>query len=181
MIPHDDVIKIKTGLIYARVSVLKTVSLGKVAMSQEGPTRPATLTTRLLSDVHQIINVSQNPENPSVTATSSGSTATVSPPVTSVQNSEPVHVVLRLSTTTVPSTSTTSVIHSPTPSFFENSPSNFEVRRFYLLGFVFSCCTKVSVSSRASNPRRFLFMKFFFNSGVVLARVLPVLFYLWPF
>ena len=115
---------------YAGVSVRKTVSLSEVAMSHDGPARPATLTPQLLSNVHQVTNVLQNPENPSVSATSSGTTTTVSSSVTLVQNSEPAHVVLSSSTTTVPSTSTTSVTPSPTPSFSETSQSNFEVRRF---------------------------------------------------
>ena len=79
---------------YAGVSVRKTVSLSEVAMSHDGPARPAALTPQLLSNVHQVTNVLQNPE------------------------------------TTVPSTSTTSVTPSPTPSFSETSQSNFEVRRF---------------------------------------------------
>ena len=115
---------------YARVSVRKTVSLSEVAMPHEGPVRPAAVTPQLLSNAHQVTNVLQNPENPSVSATSSGSTATVSSSVTSVQNSEPAHVVLSSSTTTVPSTSTTSVTPSLAPSLSENSQSNFEVRRF---------------------------------------------------
>ena len=114
----------------ARVSVRKTASLSEVAMSHEGPARPAVFTPQLLSNVHQVTNVLQNPENPSVSATSSGSTATVSSSVTSVQNSEPAHVVLSSSTTTVPSTSTTSVTPSPIPSLSGNSQSNFEVRGF---------------------------------------------------
>ena len=131
MIPRDDVVSIiEHWLMYARVAVRKTVSLSEVAMPHEGPARPAAVTPQLLSNVHQVTNVLQNPENPSVSATSSGSTATVSSSVTSVQNSEPAHVVLSSSTTTVPSTSTTSVTPSPTPSLSENSQSNFEVRRF---------------------------------------------------
>ena len=114
----------------ARVSVRKTASLSEVAMSHEGPARPAAFTPQLLSNVHQVTNVLQNPENPSVSATSSGSTATVSSSVTSVQNSEPAHVVLSSSTTTVPSTSTNSVTSSPIPSLSGNSQSSFEVRRF---------------------------------------------------
>ena len=115
---------------YARVSVRKTVCLSEVAMSHEGPARPAAFTPQLLSNVHQVTNVLQNKENPSVSATSSGSTAAVSSSVTSVQNSEPAHVVLSSSTTTVPSTSTTSVTPSPIPSLSGNSQSNFEERRF---------------------------------------------------
>ena len=115
---------------YTRVSVRKTVSLSEVAMSHDGPARPAALTPQLLSNVHQVTNVLQKPENPSVLATSLGTTTTVSSSVTSVQNSEPAHVVLSSSTTTVPSTSTTSVTHSPTPSFSETSQGKFEVRRF---------------------------------------------------
>ena len=115
---------------YARVSVRKTVNLSEVAMSHEGPARPAAFTPQLLSNVHQVTNVLQNPENPSVSATSSGSTATVSSSVTSVQNSEPAQVVLNSSTTTVPSTFTTSVTPFPIPSLSENSQSNFEMRRF---------------------------------------------------
>ena len=115
---------------YARVSVRKTVNLSEVAMSHEGPARPAAFTPQLLSNVHQVTNVLQNPENPSVSATSSGSTATVSSSVTSVQNSEPAQVVLNSSTTTVPSTFTTSVTPFPSPSLSENSQSNFEMRRF---------------------------------------------------
>ena len=129
---------------YARVSVCKMVRLGKVAMSQEGPARPTTLTPQLLA-VHQVTNVLQNPENPGVSATSSGSTATVSSPVTKVQNSKPVHVVLSVSTTTVPGTSTTSVIHSSTPSFSENSPSNFEVRFTYWVFVFFAAVPKLVV------------------------------------
>ena len=134
---------------YATVSVRKTVSLSEVAMPHEGPARPAAVTLQLLSNVHQVTNVLQSPENPSVSATSSGSTATVSSSVTSVQNSEPAHVVLSSSTTTVPSTSTTSVTPSPTPSLLENSQSNFEVRRFIYWVFLYSLAVpKLSLSSK---------------------------------
>ena len=115
---------------YAKVSVRKTVSLSEVAMSQDGPARPAALTPQLLSNVHQVTNVLQNPENPSVSATFSGTTTTVSSSLTTVQSSEPAYVVLSSSTTTVPSTSTTSITPFPTTSFSETSQSNFEVRRF---------------------------------------------------
>ena len=104
------------------MSVRKTVSLSEVAMSHDGPARPAALTPQLLSNVHQVTNVLHNLENPSVLATSSGTTTTVSSSVTLVQNSEPAHVVL--------SSSTTSVTPSPTPSFSETSQSNLEVRMF---------------------------------------------------
>ena len=99
-------------------------------MPHEGPARPAAITLQLRSNVHQVTNVLQNPENPSVSAMSSGSTATVSSSVTLVQNSEPAHMVLSSSTSTVPSASMTSLTPSPTPSLSENSQSNFEVRRF---------------------------------------------------
>ena len=115
---------------YTRVSVRKTVSLSEVAMPHEGPACPAAVTPQLLSNVYQVTNVLQNPDNPSVSATSSGSTATVSSSVTSVQNSKPAHVVLSSSTTTVPSTSTNSVTSSPIPSLSGNSQSSIEVRRF---------------------------------------------------
>ena len=114
-------------------------------MPHEGPARPAAVTPQLLSNVHQVTDALQNPENPSVSATSSGSTATVSSSVTSGQNSEPAHVVLSSSTTTVPSTSTTSVTPSPTPSLSENSQSNFEVRRF--IYWVSLAVPKFSLSS----------------------------------
>ena len=114
-------------------------------MPHEGPARPAAVTPQLLSNVHQVTDALQNPENPSVSATSSGSTATVSSSVTSEQNSEPAHVVLSSSTTTVPSTSTTSVTPSPTPSLSENAQSNFEVRRF--IYWVSLAVPKFSLSS----------------------------------
>ena len=117
-------------------------------MPHEGPARPAAVTPQLLSNVHQVTNALQNPENPSVSATSSGSTATVSSSITSVQNSEPAHVVLSSSTTTVPSTSTTSVTPSPTPSLSENSQSNFEVRDLFIVFFLYSLAVpKFSLSS----------------------------------
>ena len=181
MIPRDDVISIiYDWLMYAMVSVRKTVSLRRVAMPHEGPARPAAVTPQLLSNVHQVTNALQNPENPSVSATSSGSTATVSSSVTSVQNSKPAHVVLSSSTTTVPSTFTTSVTPSPTPSLPENSQSNFEVRRFiYCLFFGFSCCTKVFLVEYGSNLCKrpipgdsllssFLFLAWFFNTCIAL-------------
>ena len=139
---------------YARVSVRKTVSLSEVAMSHDGPARPAALTPQLLSDVHQVTNVLQNPENSSVSATSSGSTATVSSSVASVHNSGPAHVVLSSSTTTAPSTSTTSVTPSPIPSFSENSQSNFEVRRSIYRGLYSLAVPKVSLSSTSNLCKR---------------------------
>ena len=114
-------------------------------MPHEGPARPAPVTPQLLSNVHQVTSALQNPENPSVSATSSGRTATVFSSVTSVQDSKPAHVVLSSSTTTVPSTSTTSVTPSPTPSLSGNSQSNFEVRRF--IYWVSLAVPKFSLSS----------------------------------
>ena len=163
---------------YARVSVRKTVSLRRVAVPHEGPARPAPVTPQLLSNVHQVTSALQNPENPSVSATSSGSRATVFSSVTSVQNSEPAHVVQSSSTTTAPSTSTTSVTPSPTPSLSGNSQSNFEVRRF--ICWVSSCCTKVFglVEYRSNLCKRpipgdsllssFLFLAWFFNTCIAL-------------
>ena len=149
-------------------------------MPHEGPVRPAAVTPQLLSNVHQVTNTLQNPENPSVSAMSSGSTATVSLSVTSVQNSEPAHLALSSLTTTVPSTCTTSVTPSPTSSLSENSQSNFEVRGFiYWFFFVFSCCTKVFLVEYGSNLCKcpipgdsllssFLFLAWFLNMCIAL-------------
>ena len=90
-------------------------------MSDEGPARPANLTRQIVAEVHQVVDVLNNPSVP-VAASADANTVTVSSPRNSAAP------VVQSSSTLTPSTST-SVLSTPIPSS-GSSQGGLEVGRF---------------------------------------------------